>query len=88
MKLSLNRVGNKEETGALLTFNNKFTKLEDVQINVTESGYGIEHELIEIDILSAILKVHPEIVEFEWLHCRSIFHFYSNDTLKCEHCLI
>jgi len=49
-------------------------ELEDIKILVTEGGFGVEHELLEMDLLITTLKTEPGVEFFNWNTCRTIFH--------------
>lgn len=73
-KIKLNKIKNPKKTGALITFDAKSMKIVKVVLYLAKNGYGIEHELNELDIIEIVLKICPEIIDFDWRICRSVFH--------------
>jgi len=53
------------------------TRIEDVRIFIDKDGYGIEHELVEMDLVINTLKTEPEIAEYDWDICCTIFHYIT-----------
>jgi len=67
----------KKRTGASIIFEIKTMEIVEVIIHLIRSGYGVEHEINELDIIETVLKIHPDIVNFDWYACRSVFHQIS-----------
>lgn len=60
-------------------------EIEDLEIYITEDGYNIEHELIELDLLETTLQTEPKVAEYDWLTCRIIFHRITDKRDIPEH---
>lgn len=79
--LTFSGIEDVRETRAVISLNKKLSKVTNAEIMITDSGYGVEHELVEIDIMAAVLKNCPKIIDFDYDYCRSLFHYYSNQSL-------
>lgn len=73
----LKLTNSKKRTGASIIFEIESMLISEIIIHLVRSGYGIEHEINEIDIIETVLKIHPDIVDFDWYRCRSVFHQIS-----------
>ena len=81
LNLEFKGIEDVKKTGAVISLNNKLTKVTDAEIMITDSGYGLEHELVELDIMATVLKNCPEVINFDYEYCRSLFHYYTNQSL-------
>jgi hypothetical protein len=81
LDLKFKGVTHRKRIRVIVEFNIDITKVLSAEIRLTSSGYGVEHELVELDIMTTVLKVYPEIINFDYDYCRSIFHYYTNESL-------
>jgi len=68
------------ETRFYVDFDNY--EIEDIKIFLTEDGTGIEHELMELDLVRAVLRTENNIWKSDWTSCKAIFHFYTSLILE------
>lgn len=80
--LIFKKTNSKKNTRANIFFNEEITKIINVEIYLISNGYGLEHELVELNILNTVLKQCPEIINFDYKYCKSLFHYYTNVSLE------
>jgi len=49
----------------------------NIKIHIPSCGSGIIHELIELDLIAAVLKMEHDILDYEWVFCRNLFHYLT-----------
>jgi len=74
VKINLKLIKNVRKTKTSFWISQKTLEVDDIIIYLTKDGTGIEHELIELTLLIATVKVYPDIINYNWDICKSLFH--------------
>lgn len=76
MKLIL--IDNIKKTASTFFFNHNTLEIEEIEIFLIESGEGVIHELIELDLIRAVLKIEKGVIDYDWEFYKNLLHVITN----------
>ena len=62
--IELHLIENVEKTKCVISIDLETLEVDLLDIYLIESGEGVEHELIESDLISIVMKIHRDVINY------------------------
>lgn len=83
-KISLKLIKDFKKTKTSFWIDYETLKIDDITMHLSKNGIGAEHEFIELSLIITTVTAYPNIINYDWDICKSIFHQITELTLEKE----